>query len=136
MPCLDVKVNVDDELYKKEGANFIKQITDELAKILNKPSAYLMVSLTNNMISMGGNLDEPTAWTKLEYLGQTNKLNANDKLALNKQISQCVASNLDKFFKINKYFLVISDIERINWGYNGDIPFYTPPKQNDEQKST
>ena len=134
MPCLEVKVNVDID---KKGGEFIESITEQLAKVLGKSKQYLMISLTRGQIAMGGDLSTPTAFVTLRYLGPLSTINDDtDQLAINKQISQCVATNLKTYFNVdgNRYFLVINEEKRINWGKDGDIPFYKAPQQKKQQQ--
>ena len=136
MPCLDIKINVDKDVFDKQGPEFIKQITEELAKVLNKPSQYMMIVLNQSMVAMGADLKTPTAWCTLSYLGPLvdDPSDENLILELNQAISKCIAQNLEKYFKASKYFLIIHEEERINWGKDGGIPFYKKPKKDDEQK--
>eukprot|EP01084_Bolivina_argentea_P033663 62253_1 len=132
MPCLQVTVNVDDDTYKKNGAAFVKSATEKLSKILGKPATYMMISLTQGLVAMGGEVNKPTSFVKLDYLGPLPK----EQLTINKEISKCVTDDLKAFFTVdaNKVFIVIQEQPRIGWGWNGDIPFYKPPANNAEKK--
>ena len=130
MPCLDIKINVKADIYEKEGPNFINNITKDLAKILNKPTGYIMISLMRGFVAMDGNVNIPTAFCNLTYLGPLCD-NKNDLLKINENVSKSVAIHLKKHFNVDKYYLIIKEEERIGWGFNGGIPFYSKPKSND-----
>mmetsp|Transcript_60114 Transcript_60114/g.95457 ORF Transcript_60114/g.95457 Transcript_60114/m.95457 type:complete len:499 (+) Transcript_60114:21-1517(+) len=137
MPALEVKLNsaaINEATYNAKGPSFITDVTKQLAEIMEKPERYILVSVMRALVAMEADVDKPTAFCTLQYLGPL-KGDAG-QLATNKRISQCIATNLKTHFNIDadRYYLVINEPQRINWGFAAGIPFYKASAAEEEQE--
>ena len=132
MPCLDVKIKVDQKVYVENGPKFVSEITELLCKEMNKPPEYFMVSLSHAMVTFGGNVKNDTAFCVLYYLSsqphkddqkQQDLQENHEKMKEN--ISKIVGTQLEKHFDIHgkSYYLIFTDVGRDNWCWNKSIPF-------------
>lgn len=132
MPCLDVKIKVDQKVYVENGPKFVSEVTELLCKEMSKPADYFMVSLSHAMVTFGGDGKKDTAFCVLYYLSprphkddqkQQDLEEGQDKMKEN--ISKIVGTQLEKHFNIDakSYYLVFTDPGRNNWGWNKQIPF-------------
>ncbi|XP_020593739.1 macrophage migration inhibitory factor homolog isoform X1 [Phalaenopsis equestris] len=102
MPCLNLSTNVD--LNGVDTSAILSEASKTVAKLINKPEAYVMIVLKGSVpISFGGT-QEPAAYGELVSIGGLNP-------DVNKKISGAIATILETKLSIPKsrYFLKFYD---------------------------
>ncbi len=107
MPLISIETNqiLDDE-------SVLKEISAEVAKILEKPEGYVMLKFTHNpnMLFAGNAL--PLAHIKLKSLGLPEDNTA--------EISNDVCLLIEKYFNVppERNYIEFANPERHMWGWN------------------
>ncbi|PKU77262.1 phenylpyruvate tautomerase [Dendrobium catenatum] len=102
MPCLNLSTNVD--LTGVDTSSILSEATKTVAKLINKPEAYVMIVLKGSVpISFGGT-EEPAAYGELVSIGGLNP-------DVNKKLSAAIATILETKLSVPKsrYFLKFYD---------------------------
>ncbi|KAI0497251.1 macrophage migration inhibitory factor homolog isoform X2 [Dendrobium catenatum] len=112
MPCLNLSTNVD--LTGVDTSSILSEATKTVAKLINKPEAYVMIVLKGSVpISFGGT-EEPAAYGELVSIGGLNP-------DVNKKLSAAIATILETKLSVPKsrYFLKFYDSKGSAFGWNG-----------------
>ena len=98
---------------EEKQASLLKETSAILAEVIGKPEAYVMVTLEQSPIFMGGT-DEPAAFADVRSIGGLSP-------EVNKSISAKLAEVLENHLGIPRarFYLNFSDVQSTHWGYNG-----------------
>lgn len=106
MPYLNIKTNqaISDE------AALIKKASATVAKGSGKPESYVMISVEQTAMSMGGS-DAPTAFLDYRALGLPG-----DRKAFSDTLCSLISEELS--IAGDRIYIAMFDSERQNWGWN------------------
>jgi len=111
MPFIHLQTNMQLSQDKKEQV--LTDLTDLIAKDLNKPSRFIMTRFSDDQVMMFADSAEPLVFIELRSIrlpaGQTGKLSQS--------LTAFVDHNLG--VKGNRLFINFMDFEPPMWGHNG-----------------
>lgn len=108
MPYFLIRSNVKINNHE----TFLQQASALCAKVLNKPEAYVMVSLEDEVSMCFAGASAPTAYIELKSLG----LSATDTSNYAQQI--CDFINQQTSIPANRIYIEFTCGERAMWGFN------------------
>ena len=108
-----VKLEVSTSVPEAAKNKVLAAVSAIVIKATGKPPAYMMVTLEEGKIVMGGR-NEPAAFADVRGIGGFTP-------AVNKQISKEVCELLKKELGIKpeNVYLTFTDVAASNWGWNG-----------------
>jgi len=111
MPLVKLEVSVPVSEAKKNRV--LAEVSRIVIKATGKPQAYMMVTLEEGKISMGGK-NEPAAFADVRGIGGFTA-------TVNKQISKevCELLNQELAIRPENVYLTFIDVAAANWGWNG-----------------
>jgi len=93
---------------------FLKKASRLVAKELNKPESYVMVSIEPSSALLFAGSDDPTAFVELRAIGLPGSRTAE----LSRVLCEFVQSELG--ISKERVFINFSDVPANLWGWNGD----------------
>jgi len=111
MPYLKIETNVAVDAAKRQAV--LEQASALLAGELGKPERYVMISLDAGKPMLFAGSDEPLAYLHLASIGLP--------VASTAQLSTAFCDLMAKVLGISgdRVYLVLADIDRPLWGWNG-----------------
>jgi len=111
MPLLKLETNLvipEDKLQK-----LLASLSKTVAETIGKPEQYVMVTASPVAMLMSGKTDN-TAFVDIRSIGGLNA-------KVNGQLSQKICALLSQSIGVpaNRIYIVFSDVEAGNWGWNG-----------------
>ncbi|XP_068668633.1 uncharacterized protein [Aristolochia californica] len=112
MPCLNISTNVS--LDGVETSAILSEATKNVARIIGKPEAYVMIVLKGSVPLSFGGTEEAAAYGELVSIGGLN-------LDVNRKLSAAIANILETKLSVPKsrFFLKFYDTKGSNLGWNG-----------------
>lgn len=111
MPLLKIQTNaaIDDQ----KGGALLKSVSPRIAKALNKPEQYMMVSLEANLPMLFAGTSEPAAFMELKGIGLPTARTGE----LSRLLCQWAESELG--VARERIYINFSDVPATLWGWNG-----------------
>jgi len=112
MPLLKIQTNaaIDDQ----KSQPLLKNVAQRIAKALNKPEQYMMVSLEADRSMLFAGTSEPTAFLELKAIG----LPAGKTGELARLLCEVVESELG--VPQQRIYINFADVPASLWGWNGE----------------
>lgn len=116
MPYLKIETNADIPSVAQQA--FVTQASAQIAELLGKPEAYVMVRLdvaSEGVVMAFGGSTEPCAYCELKSLGLPEVKST--------ELSQAICTLLEKAFGIDagRVYIEMSDHPRNLWGWNNKV---------------
>lgn len=110
MPLL--KITSSKPFPAGERQQVLGQLSEAVARMLDKPESYVMVIFEHNEEMMLGGTDEPLAYLELKSIGLPESATTD--------ISKYLCALVESILGIpgNRVYIEFSDIPRIMWGWN------------------
>ena len=112
MPLLKIQTNVAIDNQKSQP--LLKNASQRIAKALNKPEQYMMVSLEADRPMMFAGTSEPTAFVELRAIG----LPTGKTAELSRLLCEWVESELG--VAQQRIYINFADVPASLWGWNGE----------------
>jgi phenylpyruvate tautomerase len=111
MPLLKLQTSAAVPEEKRE--DLIQGLSKLTAEIIGKPESYVMVALSDGMMSMGGEVG-PTAFAEVYSIGGLSR-------EVNRRISKQVCALLNDTLEIpeSRVYIRFGDSAATDWGWNG-----------------
>ncbi len=111
MPLLELKTSVPIPEERRE--EIVRSLSRVTAEVIGKPEGYVMVTLDEVKVCMGGEVG-PGAFVDVRSIGGLDG-------GVNKQLSKKVCALLGEELDIpsNRIYLNFTDIARSSWGWDG-----------------
>ncbi|MCP4602920.1 MAG: light-inducible protein [Proteobacteria bacterium] len=110
MPLLKLHTSVSVPV-ERQG-DLAKALSEIIARVLGKPMNYVMVTLSEGLVCMAGDV-APAAFVDVRSIGGLGS-------AVNKQISEQICALLKKDLDISgdRVYLNFQDVQRNDWGWD------------------
>ena len=110
MPLLKITSNKPFPTGERQQA--LKQLSEAVARVLDKPEAYVMVIFEHSEDMMLGGTDDPMAYLELKSIGLPESATTD--------ISKKLCALVDSIFGIpgSRVYIEFADVPRIMWGWN------------------
>ncbi|MDJ0763989.1 MAG: phenylpyruvate tautomerase MIF-related protein [Myxococcota bacterium] len=110
MPLLRLYTSVDVTGSKRD--ELLKTLSGIVAKAIGKPESYVMVTLRQEPICMGGTIG-PSAFVDVYSIGGLSRSVNRD---ISKQVCQLLNQQID--VPTDRVYLNFTNMDRENWGWN------------------
>jgi len=112
MPSLSISTNVSLDGFNT--SEILSETSKNVAKIIGKPEAYVMVQLKGSVAISFGGTEEPAAYGELVSIGGLGS-------DTNKKLSSAIANVLETKLGVSKsrFYIKFYDVKRSDFGWNG-----------------